>query len=68
MRADDLDRLADVADRQRQVDALPRVDGDVDVLGFGDRETLQLAAHAVGADADVEELVVAVGVASRRSR
>ena len=57
--ADDLDRLADVPDRHREVDTLARVDRDRDVLGFRGREPLELGAHAVGADPDVEKLVAA---------
>ena len=59
-RAGDLDRFADAADLQREVDALPGVDRDRDVLGDRGREALQLGVDAVGADADVQELIVAL--------
>jgi hypothetical protein len=59
------DRFADVSDLHGQVDALARVDDDRDVLGDRRRESLQLGPHAVGADADVEELVVAFAVGDR---
>ena len=50
-------RLADAADLQREVDALPRVDRDGDVRRDRRREALQLRLEPIGADADVEELV-----------
>ncbi len=53
-------RLADAADGERQVHTLACVDGDGDVAGLRRREPLELRSHGVGADADVEELVVAV--------
>ena len=40
----------------------------VDVPGFGDREALQLGAHGVGADADGQELIVAIGIGHRGGR
>ncbi len=60
------DRLADVADRQREIDSLARVDRHGEVLRLGRRESLELGAHAVGADPDVEELIVPALVAHRR--
>ena len=60
--------FADVADLQRQVDPLARVDGDGEVLRLGDREALELGADAVGADPHVEELIVAILVGHRRCR
>ena len=64
-RAGDLDRFADAADLQRQIDALPRVDGDGHVRRDRLGETRQLRFEAIGADADVQELIVAGGVGHR---
>ena len=67
-RADDLDRLADVADLHRQVDPLAGVDGDRHVLGHRSREALELGLERVGADADVQDLERAVLVGDARGR
>ena len=61
-----LDPLGQLSDLQRQVDALPRADGQPDVVGERDREAGLLGGHHVGADADRDELVAAVGVGRLR--
>ena len=49
-----LDRLGQLADLHRQIDALARADGELDVVGQRDGEARLLGGHELGADADVE--------------
>ena len=60
--ARDLDRLARLADREREIDALAGADAHRDVVGRRRREGLLPGREPVAADAHGEELVVAVGV------
>ena len=61
----DFDLLGDLADGHRQIDALPGADRDLHVVDERDREAGLLGGDQIGADADGEELEVAVRVGHR---
>ena len=64
--AGDDNGFTDVADLHRQIDALASVDRHDERLDDRGRKPLQLGPQAVGADANVEELIVPFAVADRR--